>query len=453
MGRPALEAVLAHRRPDVARADIERRFVTQGSRARYKTHPSGVMSRAEFGRPVLDLRVGFEKSAFESDVSQPELVLLVLDASSQMDRAWTHSDQGVSTMADLVFAIARRLHQVKGGRRVPQLVCAFLSSDQSIPVEPGTSATALEGRLQAIRKEHRLRFRGAFLRPAAERLLDRYHDRTKRLCVVSDGEVYDYDDTENDQFSARTWLTFKVGNLEPGRVGVSREQMTLAETVLDEHFSIPREVFRKVILSLGENSPVDWEPANGVLNRDDRNHLRLEFIVPDESSVRARIQFPGWAQPSLIAISGTMVRQGELTDFELLDYAVPGLGEPLAPPREGKLTDPELDHWQRFESSEWKCPKCGGIHTHLVDMPRMAVRARPIFDSLTGANGGYFLLEAGQREWFHFKTGMDLGDLMLVILEGKPYWTTANGTLQPVPAHDLHYRLEHLRRRWFLVPA
>lgn len=447
------ERIVKNLRKEYTRADIDTRCVPGGSVALTHTnHPCGILSRARFDRPTLEVRLGFESSAFLASESDPGLVFLVLDGSEAMDSAWSPGGQGVSRITDLVCAVGKRLYQRKA--RIPvELACTFLSSDHVFPVKPGAQAQDMERDLQQIRVDHKLRHRGAFLRPVVEHLASRYHTRTKRACVASDGDIFDHADLEKHAFSSFEWYSFRSADKTTDRIVLSTDGKGLRNDVLDTHFAQPRDVIRKVTLHMEQGVPLSWSPAAGSLVHSPGEHHSLEFSVEDEVFFEGRVQLPGWMTPDRITISATILRGGAEGEFILADHAIPETCEPLPRPEQGALSGADFDAWIRFGTPEWSCPACGRTVRHLREVQPLKVQEEPVFGSLRSSPGAYFLLEAGRQEWTRFQTGVDLGEIAIVIVNSQPELVERAGTRKTFAAESSHYWVEHAGRRLFVLPS
>ncbi len=443
-GRPVLESIKVKLRNGVPWDEIRSRYIERSYHTtQYTKHPCGVLTRAERDNKHLFLQYGFEEAAFLEEEKQRELVFLILDGSSQMDAAWhKNKDTGFCLMTNLVFKVSERLDFQRC-----DLVCGFLSSLSSsslLPINEGMLPEQLEAKLQKIRDEGNLRYRGAFLRPVCETIeATPYFNRTKRLYIITDSEVYDYDDTDDVSFSAREWFTLNSKKRTRGRIALCSGDSKLSDKVLDDHFAVSRDMFCRIVLNFGNLLPLAWEPEIGILERDS-DGTRLNFEINDKLYFRAIIRLPGWSEMEQIKTTGQIVHQGETKDFEIQDFVVSGKCKTLKLAQSRYLSDKEFEQWQVFETPEWRCPMCNSLHARLLEIPELSLKETPVFKTLQKLKGGYILLQKGLKEWQFFKTGYELEDEEIIILgiKGIPNWTRPDGELREIPTHDAHYRLD-----------
>jgi len=293
-------------------------------------------------------------------------------------------------------------------------------------------ASELEKALQDVRTDENLRYRGAFLRRVCEMLSGQYYGHTKRLCIISDGAVFDYEDTDDMSFSAKEWYTLNQTERTEGKVALCPSGATLSAKVMEEHFATRLYVFKKVVLYFDGLLPLAWEPETGILECDEVG-TRLTFELEDALHFRALIRLPAWERVKRITTTVEIVQQGEEKEFEIEDFVVAGSCPTLDLAESGCLSDEEFELWKRL---------CNSSHVKLMETSDMTIEEKPVFKTLRKMTGGYILLRKDFKEWQFFKTGIEVDGIAIVSVEGVPHWSPANGRLREMPVADDYFRLE-----------
>lgn len=404
----------------------------RGAWATPRRQEGGVYALSTAWRDRLDIRLSLELSGLqEANESNGghELVEVILDGSEQMSEHWIVAPStGVCRMTSALFEIDRRIDP-----KTQDLVCGFLSHQKFYPVQHGKLASEIEAFIQQIRHQHRLEHRGPFFRPVYESSLREFHDRLKRVYILSDLDAPDLDDLKEPNLSSLKHLRLFMAaesEDEDQEVALFDQNGSLSQTALDRYFQRERGTISEIQIDLGDELPVEWEPAQGALNMDGESFI-LRFKVDDlrsEARIRLANQHPHW-----VRISGQIRHDNGPGSFSFVEHPTLSALPSFNPPDTIRLTDEESEMWRKFETSDWRCPSCGSSESHLLDTPEGRFRERIVFESLRHLSGGYLLLRKGSPECNFFRTGCQVSGFSFVVIADRLYWSQTRGRVYEVP--------------------
>ncbi|MEW6209237.1 MAG: hypothetical protein AB1631_12775 [Acidobacteriota bacterium] len=422
--------------PGIASDVYEKMAEKRGAWTTPRRQEGGVYALSTAWRDRLDIRLSLELSglqeANESNGGR-EMVEIILDGSEQMSEHWiTDQTTGVCRMTTALFEIDRRINP-----DAQDLVCGFLSHQEFYTVRHGMLASEIEALIQKIRREHRLEHRGPFFRPVYESSLRKYHDRLKRVYILSDHRAPDLDDLKEPNLSSLKHLRLLTEGEEEA-VALFEEGGKLSPSTLDRYFQRERGTISEIQIDLGDELPVEWEPAEGTLDMEEESFI-FRFKVDDlRSEVRIRLANQ---HPHSFKISGRILRDDGPASFSFVEHPTLSALAPLHSPDVIRLTDEEFEAWLRFETPGWRCPSCGSSESHLLDAPEGRFRERIVFESLRHLSDGYVLMRKGAAESIFFRTGCQVSGLSFVVISGSLYWSQTRGRVAEVPYENGFYCL------------
>jgi hypothetical protein len=419
--------------PDVYERMADRR----GAWTTPRRQEGGVYALSTAWRDRLDIRLSLELSGLQEASAANggrELVEIILDGSHQMSEHWiADPSTGVCRMTSALFEIGKRIDPES-----QDLVCGFLSHQEFYPVRYGMLASEIEAFIQGIRREGKLEHRGPFFRPVYESSLRKYHDRLKRVYILSDDRAPDLDDLKEPNLSSLKHLRLFWEGEEDEAIALFDAEGKLSQSMLDRYFQRERGTISEIDIDLGDQLPVEWEPAEGSLDMEGEDFiLRLKV---DDLRIEAKIRLAN-QHPHSFKIGGRILHEDGPAKFSFIEHPTLSALSPLRPPETVRLTDEEFDVWRRFETPEWRCPSCGSSESHLLDAPEGRFREKMVFERLRHLSGGYVLMRRGASEAIFFRTGCQISGFSFVVIAGRLHWSQTRGRVEEVAYENGFYCL------------
>ena len=433
-------------------------------------HEQNMYSLTNAWNDRLDIAFGRDAFGLTSDDTvvrnSKKLIQVILDGSAAMDGHWAvEAQNGVSRMAIALYEIARRIDPNR-----EDLVFGFLSYShfELYDHQQYTSAKMLEPILQDRRRRFDLRKRGPFLRPVRERSVDLYAGRQRRLYILSDSNIPDMNDVSDARVESFELLrlvfrgreaTMDGGANRPARPlsalhAIFSEESTTNQELLSRHFHKRAATLPEVEIDIGTDLPITWEPPEATVSRrNDRYVIKCQ----DEEALqwKVRIRF-AHHYPYQVVVSVTVKHDAHSVNNSFT--AIPTVTElpPLPSWCEGELTNEELELWKIICAPTESCPspRCPyRQHVHILHPSEHGITPELIFPSLKELGRGWLLLGHAQPRWLLFQTGCQMANLSIVIVDGRPHYSAAEGYLELVPEAPIGeglYCLKHVCGTFYL---
>jgi hypothetical protein len=432
-------------------------------------HEQNMNSLTSAWNDRLDIAFGTDAFSLTSDgttnMQGKKLIQVILDGSVAMDGYWAavEAQNEVSRMAIALYEIARRIDPNR-----EDLVFGFLgySHFEQYDHQQYTTAKLLEPILKDRRTRFGLRKRGPFLRPVRELSRDLYGGRQKRIYILSESNIpdmYDLKDARVESFELLRLVSrereFVNGASLTGRNQILRqasglqaifsEESITNQELLSRYFHKRAATLPEVEIDIGTDLPITWEPAEATVSRQNGRYV-IKCQNDEALQWKLRIRLANH-YPYQVSVSGTIKHDAHSLNYSFT--AFPDVTElpPLPLWVEGELTDPEMKLWQNICASTGSCPhpKCRHKETvHIAHPSEHGITPELIFPSLTKLGRGWLLLGHAQPRWLLFKTGCQIANLSIVIVDGRPHYSAAEGYLEPVPDAPIGEGLYCLKQVW-----
>lgn len=413
------------------------------------SHANGLLSTCQIWNDRLDLAVAPDALSLTRRAGSPavrSLVQVIVDGSAAMDTHWAR-DPGLdsSRIAAAVFQIALRLDPQR-----EDLVVGFLSCGHFEAVNSHDKTPAIEATLNRVRERERLRQRGSFVRPVREASRQTYAAQPKRIVLLSESDVPDWEDVEDFQVESCERFRLKATGLseEPA---VFTEDGRSNKDLLDR-FRHPVVTIPEFRVSVGPELPLEVEPSDGVISRRDDGYCIKWPDDPTALHWQIRLRLSGPA-PAQVKISGVLARDGERCEISFPALATQTRLEPMGQVTRGLLGETEAACWQILCDPETACSECGRRNVHFFHDDYLRImRPQPVFP-LPVHEEGWLLLRSGDPEWVAFQTGCSFEGLSIAYVDKQLHWSEGGLHLQHVPrdGEDRLYRLEHGGRTLYIV--
>lgn len=405
------------------------------------THPDQIYSTCSAWNDRLDLSVAPDPVSLQrpdARCAARTLVQVIVDGSAAMDAHWGRdSSLGTSRMAAAVFQMASRIDPAR-----EDLVVGFLSCESFEPVRPGSAAPHIEALLERVRQKRSLRHRGAFVRPLREASLATYGARRKRIYLLTESDVPDWDDVEDCLVESSERLRLLAGHDTGAANALFAADGTLNAEALDLRFHRLATAIPEICVSVGPELPVEIDPPEGAVMRCDGGYA-ISWSDPAALNWRIRLRLSGMA-PHQVKVSGSLLRRGERHEFSFPALATRTCLEPIGQVVEGVLQKGESDLWRTICTPQQACPQCGRKDVHLLHEDPLRLLRQPLF-TLPASTSRWLLMRANDSGWTLFKTGCRMNGLSIAFVDGCLHYSEARQHLMPMPTdagENGLYRLE-----------
>jgi hypothetical protein len=406
----------------------------------------GIYITAKSWKRDVTIRLGLEPSAAEERPAstERELIELVLDGSARMDDLWRPADgRQISRVTDVVFEVASRIDPER-----QELVAICLSSGSFHQIEAGITADTLERLLSSMRAP--VRARGPFFRPVYETSIKSFRTRTKRIFLLTDSLVPDWDDLPDYRVSSRVVLRFlpAIRASEIEAPTLFSDGKSLDKKLLRRYFDSTSGAISRLEICLGAELPVAWEPPTGQLALHDRQFV-LRWDAAHDLKCAIRLSMAHQA-PSTIEYRGEVNHVDGPIAFRFAEPLAASRLDPLDGPEQGSLEPVEADRWAAM------CPPGAPLAERTVQLLASvpnSLKPRPVFTSLQRLRGGWLALRAGSPEWRFFTTGFraEQHRIAFAVLNGALHYSTSPGHLEHVSASgDAYSVTDPTGVHWFL---
>jgi hypothetical protein len=413
------------------------------------SHANGLFSTCQIWNDRLDLAVAPDALSLTRRPGSPavrSLVQVIVDGSAAMDPHWAR-DPGLnsSRVAAAVFQIASRLNPER-----EDLIVGFLSCGHFEAVNSYDKTPAIEATLNRVRERERLRQRGSFVRPMREASRQTYAAQPKRIVLLSESDVPDWEDVEDFQVESCERFRLKAAGLAEEPAVFTADGRSNKDLL--DRFRHPVVTIPELRVSVGPELPLEIEPSDGAVSRCDDGYCIQWPNDPTALHWQIRLRLSGPA-PHQVRVSCALKQDGEKRALSFPTLATSMRLEPIGQVTHGVLGKTEAACWQILCDPGTACSECGKRNVHFFhDDYRRLLKPQPVFP-LPVHEGGWLLLRSSDPEWTAFQTGCRFDGLSIAVVNGSLQWSAGGLHLEPVlrGCEDRLYRLEHGDQTLYII--
>lgn len=358
-----------------------------------------------------------------------KLIQVILDGSASMDGYWEADPHtGISRIASALFYFAASFNPAN-----EDLVVGVLGYPHFEPVNHGALSTDLQARLQQMRASFALRERGPFIRPARQQSHKQFFNRRKRVFILSESgelKIPDLNDFEDSRVESLQVLELDSSN------GTSEKALfsdggQVNQDLLNTFFQNQMATMPQVEMDIGNELPIEWEPADATVSREDDRYL-IKWSNDEASRWSVRVRLAS-QYPHQVKVSGVLNRNGKPVNYSFAVFPTITSLPLWSFIQEGDLTEEETQKWRVICSADQPCPECSRTDVHALHRGRYTVSQTTMFPSLEKLTRGWLALREDSSHWHFFLTGLQLEGVNIALVVDRLQYSLAAGYLEPVP--------------------
>ena len=397
---------------------------------------NGISVRFQRDEDRLRMRVGFSHEGRTDDHDDhddhdehDEMWVIVIDASGAAAPVWTPDPvSGLCLMTRAVHEIVRRIDPTRC-----ETVLAFLSDQKLHSLDSLPDVHTLEQTLQNTRNEELLPFKGRVILRVYDELRRRFPRHRKRLAILSDEKIFGIDDYHVPPALSQTQYALTGPHGSPGKATLVDGDGALSEAAIDREFVDRKRALTAIDMHL-EDPPARWTPEEGQLSPTKRGYV-LSFQIANRRRFEATLAL--WRRLRTDALEVTVHHTGDKRlQCPPPDDIPRGDCSMRSPDRTLRLEPDELEAWMKWETPAWRCPECGESHAKLTEVAANGLAKVPVFQSLRHTRNGFVVLRKRGADWIFFATGVQIGEIRLVNVDTRPWWTQGNESLRRLEWDD-----------------